>query len=213
MPLLVDVVLVTYSKTSTEFRDELSSNPELHEKCYNVLHDAGLPWFSERNWYCGLGFKNSGAKALVRPDQYEVVMKAVAGRKLGYNHVIISAEFVNLVDDALNVIRSKSRPKKRIIEAVVANGRAVLKLDDYLDVFADYQKTYRYLTMSGPVSPEMLDAYLFLHSSDPSADRYSNTQLASTTSRYMQCVKLKEGREGVLKSRQALAWLEADLAS
>tara|TARA_Y100000768_G_scaffold360835_1_gene318387 strand:- start:744 stop:1025 length:282 start_codon:yes stop_codon:yes gene_type:complete len=73
------------------------------EPCRAALQQAGLSFFVGR-----------GAKAFVRPSQWEMAEKFAISNSLGFMHVIVSSEFVDLLDEVIQKdVRSKSRPKRR----------------------------------------------------------------------------------------------------
>jgi serine/threonine protein kinase len=96
-----NIYIDTYNKTPKEFLDALFESPLL-KACRLDLLDAGHSWLLD-----------SGAKVFVRPHQWDLVMQAVEGKDLRKWHVIVAAEFSNLVEESLSEIRSRTRPKKQ----------------------------------------------------------------------------------------------------
>ena len=95
------IYLDTYQKTPHEFLEALRDYPKL-ESCRLALVEADHDWLLE-----------CGAKAFVRPDQWDLVIQVTSVLKLWHMHVIVSEEFDELVDEAVKNIRSRARPKRK----------------------------------------------------------------------------------------------------
>mmetsp|Transcript_88892 Transcript_88892/g.163028 ORF Transcript_88892/g.163028 Transcript_88892/m.163028 type:complete len:267 (-) Transcript_88892:311-1111(-) len=87
---LAPVYILEFARSPKAFLDAITVAPEL-QLCREALENAGCDWVLE-----------SGAKAFVYPNQYEVVVAAVRSLKLKPRHVIVSADYERKLHDAIS---------------------------------------------------------------------------------------------------------------
>lgn len=105
------VLLLTYNSHGKEFYDALVKGRWL-EECRHDLSVSGS--------HCVL--RNSKAKAFVKPQQWHKVMEALRSKILRPYHVIVSSSFEHLVNESVQSIRCRRRPKLK------KDGRACLSV-------------------------------------------------------------------------------------
>jgi len=90
-----------YKKTPAAFLAAFKESAYL-QRCRLALKQAGHDWL----------LPDSGAKVFVRPDEWGVVMDAIAKEnlKLDKSHVVVSDEFDDSLDKTIHEMRSKERP-------------------------------------------------------------------------------------------------------
>jgi len=98
---IAPVYILEFARSPKAFLDALTVAPEL-QQCREELKNAGCEWILE-----------SGAKAFVHPNQYEVVVAFVRSLKLKPRHVIVSADFESNLHDALSNVGTGVVEKRR----------------------------------------------------------------------------------------------------
>ena len=94
------IYLDAYSKTPKEWKDALETS-QLLKSCRHALTIAGYSW----------ELQDSGAKIFVRPEHFDAVSQALAEHDLQKYNVIVAEEFVGLLEETIQQMSSRKRPK------------------------------------------------------------------------------------------------------